>query len=272
MTINYPNIDPVIISLGPLSINWYSLSYVFGIVLGWQYIRYLSKSFGKSLPNKVIDDAISWAILGVVIGGRLGYVFFYGFEHYISNPLEIIKTWTGGMSFHGGLLGMITAIYIMCKLRKINFLEFMDLIACAAPIGLFLGRIANFINGGLYGRVTDMPWGVVFPYAGAQPRHPSQLYEAFFEGFVLFIILFFSYRKHHNKRGLASGLFLMMYGIFRASIEMFRAPDQHIGFIYNYFTLGQILCVPMIIIGFIIVVLSTHEKVRARTFSNTHKT
>jgi phosphatidylglycerol---prolipoprotein diacylglyceryl transferase len=253
MSLAYPDIDPIIISFGPLAVSWYSLSYVCGILLGWVYIRHLNDKYKSGVQVKIIDDTISWAILGIVVGGRLGYVIFYGLEYYLHNPTEIFRTWHGGMSFHGGLIGMICATYLMSKYKKIPFWPIMDLIACAAPIGLFLGRIANFIGRGLYGRVTDVPWAMIFPDGGPYPRHPSQLYESFFEGLVLFVLLFFFYKRFYKKPAFVSGLFLIFYGCFRFIIEFFRQPDEHMGFIFDIITMGQLLSIPMVVMGIILI-------------------
>jgi phosphatidylglycerol:prolipoprotein diacylglycerol transferase len=251
MAIPFPDIDPVLVSFGPLAVSWYSLSYVAGIILAIEYIKYLNRKLGHPLDKKFFDDLITWSILGIVIGGRLGYVFIYAPSYYLSNPSEIIKTWNGGMSFHGGLVGLITATYLLSRKYKANFLLLTDLIASAAPIGLFLGRIANFINGELYGRTTDAPWGVIFPNAGPLPRHPSQIYESLTEGLILFIImsLLFHYTKFKEKHGALFGVFLIGYSIFRTLIENFREPDSHIGFLFKSITMGQTLSLPMLILG-----------------------
>lgn len=264
MAINFPYIDPIIYNLGEtgLKVTWYSLSYVAGILLSFYYINYLNKkgSLQPPLPFKTIDNLMTWVILGIVIGGRLGYVIFYELEYNLANPSNILKTWQGGMSFHGGLLGVIIATYIYCRLNKIYFLRIMDLFACATPIGLFLGRIANFINAELVGRKTEVPWAVIFP-GETIARHPSQLYEAFTEGLLLFILMFiiFSKSKTQNYQGRLSGIFLLSYALFRSLIENYRQPDTHIGFIGN-FTMGQLLSVPMIIFGIIFISYSFKYK------------
>lgn len=247
----FPDINPVIVTLGPLAISWYSLAYVVGILAGWYYANKLILLAPIGINKKNLEDFISWAIFGIIIGGRLFYVLFYDPEKYLSNPIEILKTYEGGMSFHGGLFGVCIAAFLYCKKNNISFLSLIDISSIVAPIGIFLGRIANFINGELCGRVTDVPWAVIFPYSDGIPRHPSQLYESFMEGFVLFfIMLYFTYkRKFLVKPGKLSGIFLIFYGIFRAFIEFFREPDIKIGFITNNFTLGQLLCVPMVLLG-----------------------
>ena len=249
----YPNLDPVAIHVGPLAIRWYALAYISGILLAWQYATYWAR---KNIwrPNaEDFENFITWAILGVVLGGRLGYVLFYQPQYYFSHPLEILMVWHGGMSFHGGALGVIVAIFAFAKRNKINGLALADLAAAGTPIGLFFGRIANFINGELYGRITNVPWGMVFPRGGPLPRHPSQLYQATLEGLVLFIILFFIIRNDQlrARHGFTGGAFLVGYGSARIIGEVFREPDAFMGFI-GPFTMGQLLCLPMILIGIVL--------------------
>jgi len=247
--------DPVIVKIGFLEIRWYSLAYVLGIVLGWFLIKYLNKQKKVFEEKKVADDFFMYIVLGIVLGGRLGYVLFYNFSYFLIRPLEIFAVWQGGMSFHGGVFGGSIAIYYLCKKHKINFLKFMDLCAVVVPIGLFLGRIANFINMELYGRVTNVKWAVVFPF-DKLARHPSQLYEAFFEGLVLFLILFYLAQatKIRDKQGLLSGLFLILYSVFRFGIEFFREPDFQLGFIIPYITMGQILTGPLMLLGIYLII------------------
>ena len=231
-----------------------------GILLAWYYVKYLNKlNNPDAIKPKLIDDLITYIIIGIIIGGRLGYVLFYDLAYNLKEPTNILRTWEGGMSYHGGLLGVITAAFIYCKLYKIPFFKLMDLLACATPIGLFLGRIANFINGELWGRPTDAPWGVIFP-GQIEPRHPSQLYEAFFEGLILFLILFFLYNKIRRFNGMASGLFLLLYALFRGLVENYREPDSQIGFIFTNFTMGQLLSAPMVIIGIVIIFYSIKSR------------
>lgn len=258
MAFIFPNIDPVVLSISntPLKITWYSLSYLAGILLSWIYIKHLNKlNKINPLETKKIDDLITYIIIGIIIGGRIGYVLFYDLLLYLSNPIQILRTWEGGMSFHGGLLGVIIASYIFCRIHKVEFFRIMDLLACATPIGLFLGRIANFINGELYGRTTEVAWGVIFPNQNLV-RHPSQLYESLLEGLMLFLILFFLYDKIRRFKGMASGLFLLLYSLFRGLIENYREPDSHIGFIFANITMGQILSIPMILAGSYIIYYS----------------
>jgi phosphatidylglycerol:prolipoprotein diacylglycerol transferase len=213
------------------------------------------------MSEKALDDWIMWAVLGIIIGGRLGYVLFYNFGYYISNPYQILAIWTGGMSFHGGLLGAIVSMFWFCKKYKIDFLKLTDILAVAAPIGLFFGRIANFINMELYGRVTTSKFGVIFPNAGSLPRHPSQLYEAFLEGLLSFVILVLlvKFTKVQDKKGLLSGLFLILYASSRIIVERFREPDEHIGFIFSYVTMGQILSLPLIVVGLVVIFRSRNQ-------------
>jgi phosphatidylglycerol:prolipoprotein diacylglycerol transferase len=249
--IAFPHISPVIFSLGFFELRWYSLAYLFGIIGGWLYVMYLNKRFANSrLTTQMLDNLPLFMVLSIVLGGRLGYVFFYNFDYYIKNLHEVFMVWQGGMSFHGGLIGVILGMFLFAKKYKIKFFEFSDLIAAATPIGLFLGRIANFINAELYGRITDAPWGVIFPnqfYA----RHPSQLYEAALEGIVLFVILMITIFKFDGlkKTGLISGLFLLGYASARFTVEFFREPDAQIGYLLEYFTMGQMLCLPMFALG-----------------------
>src|SRR6056300_57714 len=249
--LEFPNINPVAVDLGIIKIRWYALSYIAGILLSWFLILKIIKIKKIDLNSKEISDLVSNCMIGIIIGGRLGYVFFYNPEYYSNNLLEIFKIWNGGMSFHGGFIGVIFAVIYSSKLFKIPILTFADLIAIVAPVGLFFGRLANFINGELFGRTTNHSFGIIFPNAGDLPRHPSQLYEAFFEGIVLFIILWvmmyiFDLLK---KPGIISSLFILLYGVFRFFIEFFREPDQHIGLLYFEFSMGQILSFPMVLIG-----------------------
>jgi len=257
--LDFPNINPVIISLGPLAVSWYSLSYVVGILLGWFYIlKLINIDTNTNISKKHIDDFVTWVIIGIIIGGRLGHVFFYDPIKYFSNPIDILKTYEGGMSFHGGIIGYVVASAWFARRNKISFLNIIDLSAAAAPIPLFLGRIANFINAELYGRVTDVPWAFIFPGSDYLPRHPSQLYEAALEGVVLFCIISVAALNFNalSRHGLLSGLFLIFYSIFRIIIEFFREPDAQIGFLAGAFTMGQLLCLPMFIVGVFLIFYS----------------
>ncbi|MDX2050065.1 MAG: prolipoprotein diacylglyceryl transferase [Rickettsiaceae bacterium] len=256
MSINFPNIDRYIIKFSDkIGVTWYSLSYVAGILIGWKYALYLIKKTHAKISEKDLDDFVTYAIIAIIIGGRLGYVFLYDPVRYLSNPIEILKTYEGGMSFHGGLLGLIITCYFFCKYKNIRFLEFSDILVQAAPIGLGLGRIANFINAELYGSVTNMPWGVIFPYAGTLPRHPSQIYEALTEGLLLLLILaYFSHAKDlYKQEGRITGLFLILYATARSFCELFRIPD----FVFLSLTSGQIYSIPMIFFGLFLLIRKT---------------
>ena len=245
------NFDPVAFEFLTFEIRWYSLSYIAGIILAWIYIKkFILK---ETEYSKYIDDLISYVIIGVIIGGRLGYVIFYNLEYYISNPLEILMIWTGGMSFHGGVLGVIISTYLFCKKNKLSTFYFLDLISLSAPIGIFLGRIANFINSELYGTRTDFFLAVIFEKVDTVSRHPSQLYEAFFEGIILFILLNFIYKKYINhKPGVLSALFLIFYSIFRFIIEFTREPDAHLGLVFMELSQGQVMSILFFVVGLII--------------------
>ncbi|MGB0631840.1 MAG: prolipoprotein diacylglyceryl transferase [Alphaproteobacteria bacterium] len=251
LTLTYPTIDPVLIEIGPFAIRWYALSYIAGILLAWRYMIWLARRSPAGMTKEHVDDFVVWATLGIVLGGRLGYVIFYKAGYYLQNPMEALAVWQGGMSFHGGLLGVIFAVWLFCRRRGYSWIAVGDIVACTVPVGLFLGRIANFINGELYGRVTDSPLGMVFPGGGPLPRHPSQLYEAVLEGLVLFFVLFWLARRPgtFDKRGLLSGIFLAGYAIGRATVEFFRQPDAHIGFLAIGTTMGQWLSLPLFIVG-----------------------
>ena len=250
------NLDPVLLNLGLISIRWYSLAYIFGIIIGWWYgkkiiIKRFQVNEDKSLSSK-FDDIITYIVIGIIIGGRLGYIIFYNFDFYIQNPLNVFKIWEGGMSFHGALIGVIIATYFFSKKEKISTFLLLDVIACVAPIGIFLGRLANFINGELVGKTTDVPWSVIFPTIDMMPRHPSQLYEAFFEGLILFIVINLILSKRDYKIGTCSCMFLIFYGCFRIISEFFREPDIQVGYLFNYLSMGSILSIMMIIFGFLI--------------------
>ena len=254
------NFDPVLIDLGLFQIRWYSIAYILGIILGWIYAIKIIKKMARKhnftmIKQTVFDDLIIFLIIGIVIGGRLGYVIFYNFEYYSKNLSEILKIWEGGMSFHGGLLGVIIATIIFSKIKRINFFYFADIICCVAPIGLFLGRIANFINAELYGKISTLPWAVIFPNGDNISRHPSQIYEAILEGVVLFILINFLALKKQLilKTGYISGLFLIFYSIARIIGESFREPDIHLGYFLNYFSMGTILSAITFLAGCLII-------------------
>lgn len=245
-TLPFIGIDPVALQLGPIAIHWYGISYVVGIILGYYYAKWLIKRNKLPISAAMFDDLLTYIIIGIIAGGRLGYVLFYDPLSYLANPLDIFKTYMGGMSFHGGITGVIISIVVFCRKYHQDFVAFCDLISIVTPIGLMLGRIANFINGELYGRPTDMPWGIIFPGEHIA-RHPSQLYEAFSEGMILLILMYFISSKIHI-RTYCTAVFLIGYSIARISCECFREPDAHIGYIYEV-TMGQILSLPMLIFG-----------------------
>ena len=262
LTIPFPDIDPVIFELGPLAIRWYSLAYIVGLVLGWRYCRRLTGRSPARITPEAFDDFLLWATLGVILGGRFGYVLFYKPAYYLANPLEMLMVWQGGMSFHGGLLGMVAAEVIFAWRRKIPLIALADIVAAAAPIGLFLGRIANFINGELYGRASDVPWAMIFPSDPDQlPRHPSQLYQAGLEGLVLFFVLFILVRLGAlGRTGLLTGAFLTCYALSRLTMELFREPDAHLGFLLGGATMGQLLSLPMLLAGLGLVLWSLRSR------------
>lgn len=248
----FPEIDPIAFQIGPIAIRWYALAYLAGFVIGWRYAMRIAARDPDRRPTPAdMDEFLTWGVLGVILGGRIGYVLFYNLTYFAANPLEIFALWSGGMSFHGGLVGVIVAMALFTRRRGVPLLAFADVVACVAPIGLFLGRIANFVNGELYGRVTDVAWGVVFPRGGAAPRHPSQLYEAFLEGAVLFVALGLLALRPQIRRshGVLSGVFLAGYGASRIFVEFFREPDEQLGFLWGGATMGQLLSVPFVAIG-----------------------
>ncbi|HTB03766.1 MAG TPA: prolipoprotein diacylglyceryl transferase [Bradyrhizobium sp.] len=269
LVIVLPVFNSIAIAIGPIAIRWYALAYIGGIVLGWIYARSLVKNDGLwggvapiTLPQ--LDDFILWVTLGIILGGRTGYVLFYNFPFFIEHPLEIVELWKGGMSFHGGFLGCVAAVILFCRAHDIPILSLGDITTAVGPIGLFLGRIANFINGELWGRQADptLPWAMVFPNDALQlPRHPSQLYEAGLEGIVLFTILAVMIRMGALKRpGLILGSFIMLYGLARIAGEHFREPDPQLGFLWGGLTMGMLLSVPMLVAGAILIVLAWRRK------------
>ena len=250
------DLNPVLINFGFFEVRWYSLAYIFGILIGWWFAKKIIdfKILNKiiNFDSKIFDDLISYIIISMIIGGRFGYVIFYNFSYYLSNPFDILKIWQGGMSFHGALIGIILGTYFFSKKVKVNFFVFLDLIACVAPIGIFFGRIANFINGELYGKPSNIFWSVIFPEIDKIPRHPSQLYEAVLEGLVLFIILTIVIYKKTISTGVVSALFMIFYGFFRIISEQFREPDAQVGYLFDLFSMGSILSFFMILVGLII--------------------
>ena len=246
----FPQIDPVAFSIGPFVVRWYALAYIAGLLLGWRYCRWLAPQATRRLNAHAIDDFLVWAALGIILGGRLGYVLFYKPGFYFSQPHEILFLWQGGMSFHGGLLGVIAAMLLFAYRRGLPVFALADTVAAAAPIGLCLGRIANFVNGELFGRPTEVSWGVVFPYGGPVPRPPSQLSEAGLEGLVLSAVLFVLVRRGAMGRtGTVTGVFLIGYALARMAAELFREPDPHLGFLIAGTTMGQLLSLPMLLAG-----------------------
>jgi phosphatidylglycerol:prolipoprotein diacylglycerol transferase len=250
------DLNPVLINFGIFEIRWYSLAYILGILIGWwiakKIINFKIENKTIELNSKIFDDLISYIIIAIIIGGRLGYVIFYNLSYYLNNPLDIFKIWQGGMSFHGALIGIILGTYLFSNKVKINSIFFLDIIACVAPIGIFFGRIANFINGELYGKPTDLFWSVIFPQVDGVPRHPSQLYEAVLEGLVLFIILISLIYKKSINTGVISALFMILYGLFRVVLEQFREPDIQIGYLFGLFSMGSVLSFIMILAGLFI--------------------
>ena len=256
------NFNPILVDLGLFQIRWYSIAYILGIVLGWIYATKIIKLTEKNthsfepIKKDDFDNLLAYLIIGIIVGGRLGYVFFYDLEFFSQNFFEILKIWQGGMSFHGGLAGVALAIIIFCRNAKANFFKYSDIISCVAPIGIFLGRVANFINGELYGKVSNLPWAVIFPDSGNIGRHPSQIYEAILEGIILFILInYFALKKQLIfKPGYISGLFLTFYSILRIFSEIFREPDDQIGYFLNYFSMGTLLSFVTLASGVLIII------------------
>ncbi len=251
------NFDPVAIEIFSLEIRWYSLAYIVGIVLGWYFAK---KYFIRKNIHSKFDDYITYIIIGLILGGRFGYVFLYNFDFYLNNPLEVFKIWQGGMSFHGGVLGIIIASIIFAKKSDDNVFEYLDVVSLVSPIGIFFGRIANFVNSELYGSITNVPWAVTFVQIDNFPRHPSQLYEALLEGIVLFFLLIYFKNKFSNKPGIISALFLIFYSIFRFFIEFYRVPDEQLGYIFINLTMGQIISLIFLLSGIILFFFKYEER------------
>lgn len=247
--IMFPNIDPVAFRLGPLTVQWYGIAYVAGFVCAGFVARRLVRRWELGVSDDDLLEIVIGAVLGVVLGGRLGYVLVYGGAHYLRNPADILAIWQGGMSFHGGLVGILVAGFVLSRRLDVSFAALCDIGAAGAPIGIFFGRLANFVNGELWGRTTDAPWAVVFPVAGFQGRHPSQLYEAVLEGLVVFVVVWIGSRRHRPGSGAAVGWFLAAYGVVRLIAEQFREPDVDIGFVWGNVTMGQLLSLPLVIAG-----------------------
>jgi phosphatidylglycerol:prolipoprotein diacylglycerol transferase len=273
LLIAFPVFDPIALSLGPIAIRWYALAYIAGIVLGWIYARSLVKKerlWGGPVPITLVqlDDFILWVTIGIIVGGRTGYVLFYNPAFFFQHPAEIFQLWNGGMSFHGGFLGCVVAVMLFARNNDISILSLGDITTAVGPIGLFLGRLANFINSELWGRAADssVPWAMVFPNGGPDPRHPSQLYEAGLEGILLFTILAVMVRMGALKRpGLILGSFIAIYGLARITGEFFREPDPQLGFLWGGLTMGMLLSVPMIIAGAILIVMAWRRETREPT-------
>ena len=263
----FPNIDPVAISVGPLKVHWYGLMYIVGIGAAWLMARQRSKEPGFPWTAAQIEDLIFYCALGLMIGGRLGYIIFYNFNAFIHEPFMLLRVWEGGMSFHGGMLGAFAGMWVFSRSVHVKFGQVSDFIAPYVPLCLFTGRIGNFINAELWGKPTDLPWGMVFPGAGPEPRHPSMLYEAGLEGVLLFIILQW-YLRMSPPRNAMSGMFLLLYGSFRFGVEFLRLPDAHIGYIaFGWMTVGMLLSLPMILVGLWILFFAYRKDAKSETVS-----
>lgn len=265
LALAFPVFDPIAVSFGPFAVRWYALAYIGGIVLGWLYARAIIRNgglWGGASPISLtdMDDFILWVTLGIILGGRTGYVLFYNLDFFASHPAAILRLWEGGMSFHGGFLGCVVAVVLFGWRRHISVLSLGDITCAVGPIGLFLGRIANFINGELWGRPSDVPWAMVFPHGGPLPRHPSQLYEAGLEGLMLFVVLAIMIRAGALRRpGLIVGSFAVLYGLARITGEFFREPDPQLGFLWGGLTMGMLLSVPMILAGLGFLAVALHR-------------
>jgi phosphatidylglycerol---prolipoprotein diacylglyceryl transferase len=263
----FPQFDPVLLRIGPLSIRWYALAYIAGLLIGTWLVRKLAQRRPAVATPDQVSDFLTWATLGVVLGGRLGYVLFYQPGRFLSHPLEIVQVWSGGMSFHGGMLGVATAIVLFCRRNRLSVLGLADRIAVAAPIGLFLGRVANFINGELWGRPAPdwLPWAMIFPNAGDVPRHPSQIYQALMEGLLLFCVMLALARSEtiRARYGTLTGAFLCGYAVARSVGELFRQPDPFLGFLFAGATMGQLLSLPMFLAGLVLILRARPAAVRA---------
>ncbi len=272
--LQFPVIDPIIFSIGPVALRWYGMMYLIGFVAAMFIANKAADKSQGLWTREQVSDLLFYGFLGVILGGRVGYVLFYQFDYFLSDPLYLFQIWQGGMSFHGGLIGVIIAIYVFSRKSNKPFLAVGDFVAPLVPIGLATGRLGNFINAELWGRQTDVPWAMVFPTDSLQvPRHPSQLYEFFLEGVVLFIILYVITRKPRTL-GLASGSFLIGYGIFRTIVEFFREPDAHLGLYFSFISKGQILSLPMILVGMLVIYLGylSQEKAAIQSTNSTKST
>lgn len=266
--LQFPAFDPIALQIGPLALRWYALAYIAGLVGGWQLMKRLARTLTADGRVKItgdqVDDLLTWVTLGVILGGRLGYVLFYKPSFYFANPSEILQVWQGGMAFHGGLLGVIAAMLLFARRHKLPFLALGDMVATVVPLGLLFGRLANFINGELWGRPSDVAWAMVFPHGGPLPRHPSQLYEAVLEGLVLLVlllVLFYTRPVLRNRHGALGGIFLIGYGAARFTVEFFREPDAFLGLLWAGASMGQLLSLPMIAIGVALLVWALRRPV-----------
>lgn len=262
--LKFPQIDPVLIHLGPVAVHWYGIAYVVSLLLGWRYAVWLARRYAPTITKVHIDDFMMWALAGIIVGGRLGHILFFEPSRYLNNPLEIFMTWKGGMSFHGGMMGVTLATLLYCRKTGIPTLRFADILAAITPIGLFLGRLANFINGELFGRVTDVPWAMAFPHGGPLPRHPSQIYEAVLEGLLLLALLHVGWRTPalRNHPGCLTGLFLCGYGIARFLVEFVREPDAFYILFGLHLTTGQWLSLPMVIAGICFLICAKNKNLK----------
>lgn len=259
----FPNISPIIFSIGPVAIRWYSMAYLAGIVIGYYMILHYIKKYKLEFTKENIEDLAFYVVLGVLLGGRLGYTLFYGGNDnpFLKNPLKILEIWNGGMSFHGGIAGVIAAMIIYAKRFKFSYFQVNDLVVLPVSVGIFFGRIANFINDELWGRVTDVPWAVRFPKGGFLPRHPSQLYESFLEGLVIFVVLNWIWKSEwvRTRKGFVSAVFAILYSTFRSFVEIFREPDEQVGFLFGYMTMGQMLSLPLFVAGVVVIAYYVRE-------------
>ena len=258
--LSYPAIDPVAVSLGPVRLHWYGVMYIAAFLVAWLLGRCRAARPGSGWTSDQVDDLATWAMLGVVLGARIGYILFYDRDTYLADPLEIFRVWNGGMSFHGGLIGVLVISLGWGLVHKKRFLDVTDFIAPLVPPGLLFGRLGNFINGELWGKVTTVEWGMVFPGAGDLPRHPTQLYEGGLEGLLLFVVLWI-YSRRHRPLGAVSGMFAVLYALFRMTVEFFRVPDPQLGYLFfGWVTMGQLLCLPLLLVGLLLLARASHER------------
>lgn len=264
--LDFPAISPIMFEIGPVAIRWYSMAYLFGLLIGWFLLSRNVQKNNLKLSKENMEDLVFYVTLGIILGGRLGYVLFYGNGVFWRHPLQIFAIWHGGMSFHGGIAGVIISLWVYARKIKMPFLQVTDLVVLYVPIGIFLGRLANFVNDELWGRPSDVPWAVKFPSGGYVPRHPSQLYEALAEGVVMFIVLnwLWRYKSVREKTGLVSAVFAILYAVFRMSMEQFRQPDAQLGFFFDFITMGQMLSLPLLIAGLVVFYLACRGKTQVQ--------